>query len=181
MQLRTLLYRFVSCALLAVLLPAGITCAQQTAKPRPIVTLDRIVAVVNEEVITQQELAARVDFAFRQLRQQGTPPPPREVIERQLIERLINDRVQMQFARDIGLHYARTLHEWRRRFLARLPAVRRLGHGEEFIRMWEFYLAYCEGGFLERSISDVQLLLDKPGGGNIAAATRSQLPAEANP
>lgn len=64
---------------------------------------------------------------------------------------------------DIGEHYARTLREWRRRFLARLPAVRGLGHGEEFIRMWEFYLAYCEGGFLERSISDVQLILDKPG------------------
>lgn len=105
MQLRTLLCCFAPCALLAVLLPAGIPAhAQQTAKPRPIVTLDRIVAVVNEEVITRQELAARVDFAFRQLRQQGTPPPPREVIERQLIERLINDRVQMQFARDIGLH-----------------------------------------------------------------------------
>lgn len=105
MPLRTLLCRLVSCSLLAVLLLAGnLAYAQQTAKPRPIVTLDRIVAVVNEEVITQQELAARVDFAFRQLRQQGTPPPTREVIERQLIERLINDRVQMQFARDIGLH-----------------------------------------------------------------------------
>ncbi|QOJ32301.1 MAG: class I SAM-dependent methyltransferase [Gammaproteobacteria bacterium] len=65
---------------------------------------------------------------------------------------------------DIGEHYARTLREWRRRFMAQLPAVRQLGFGEEFIRMWEFYLAYCEGGFLERSISDVQLVLDKPGG-----------------
>ncbi|MFO1355365.1 MAG: cyclopropane-fatty-acyl-phospholipid synthase family protein [Gammaproteobacteria bacterium] len=65
---------------------------------------------------------------------------------------------------DIGEHYARTLREWRARFMAQLPAVRRLGYGEDFIRMWEFYLAYCEGGFLERSISDVQLLLGKPGG-----------------
>lgn len=98
MQLRTLL----SCALVAVLLPGGAPAWGQP-KPRSIVTLDRIVAVVNDEVITQQELAARVDFAFRQLRQQGTPPPTREVIERQLIERLINDRVQMQHARDIGM------------------------------------------------------------------------------
>jgi len=75
----------------------------QTAKPRPVVTLDRIVAVVNDEIITRQELSARVDFAFRQLRQQGTPPPPREVIERQLLERLIGDRVQMQHARNIGM------------------------------------------------------------------------------
>ena len=83
MQLRILL----SCALLAILLPGGAPAWGQS-KPRPIVTLDRIAAVVNDEVITQQELTARVDFAFRQLRQQGTPPPTREVIERQLIERL---------------------------------------------------------------------------------------------
>lgn len=96
MPLRILL----SCALMAALLPAT---AWSQPKPRQIVTLDRIVAVVNEEVITQQELNARVDFAFRQLRQQGTQPPSREVIERQLIERLITDRVQMQHARDIGM------------------------------------------------------------------------------
>jgi len=99
MPLRILL----SCALLAALLPGASAWAQQTAKPRQIVVVDRIVAVVNDEVITQQELNARVDFAFRQLREQGTPPPPRNVIERQLIERLINDRVQLQHARDIGL------------------------------------------------------------------------------
>ncbi len=101
MQLRTLLCRFAACTLLAALLPGAPVWGQ--AKPRTIVTVDRIIAVVNEEVITRQELTARVDFAFRQLRQQGTPPPTREVIERQLIERLINDRVQMQHARDIGL------------------------------------------------------------------------------
>jgi len=90
---------FLLCA--AMLATAG--AQAQTAKPRQIVTLDRIVAVVNDEIITQQELSARVDFAFRQLRQQGTPPPSREVIERQLLERLIGDRVQMQHARNIGL------------------------------------------------------------------------------
>ena len=64
---------------------------------------------------------------------------------------------------DIGLHYARTLAEWRRRFTGRRPQVRRLGFGPEFCRMWEFYLAYCEAGFAERYISDVHLLLAKPG------------------
>jgi len=103
MQLRVLSHYLISCTLAAGLLLASASAHAQTAKPRPIVTVDRIVAVVNTEVITERELAARVDFAFRQLRQQGTPPPPREVIERQLIERLINDRVQLQFARDIGL------------------------------------------------------------------------------
>jgi peptidyl-prolyl cis-trans isomerase SurA len=53
-------------------------------------------------VITERELAARVDFALRQLAQQGTQPPARQVLERQLLERTINDRVQMQHARDTG-------------------------------------------------------------------------------
>jgi cyclopropane-fatty-acyl-phospholipid synthase len=64
---------------------------------------------------------------------------------------------------DIGPHYARTLHEWRRNLLANLPAVRALGYDDAFIRMWEFYFCYCEGGFAERVIGDVQMLLVKPG------------------
>ncbi len=64
---------------------------------------------------------------------------------------------------DIGAHYARTLHDWRARFHARAGQVRGLGYPETFLRMWDFYLAYCEGGFRERTISDVQLLLAKPG------------------
>jgi cyclopropane-fatty-acyl-phospholipid synthase len=64
---------------------------------------------------------------------------------------------------DIGPHYARTLALWRDNFRGRLDAVRRLGYSEQFIRMWEFYLCYCEGGFLERQLGDVQMLLTKPG------------------
>ena len=64
---------------------------------------------------------------------------------------------------DIGPHYARTLALWRRNFLERLGAVRALGHSSQFVRMWEFYLCYCEGGFAERVLGDVQLLLTKPG------------------
>ncbi|MGH8206198.1 MAG: class I SAM-dependent methyltransferase [Steroidobacteraceae bacterium] len=64
---------------------------------------------------------------------------------------------------DFGLSYARTLRAWREGFLAQLPAVRAQGFDERFIRMWEFYLAYCEGGFRERSIGVAQLLLAKPG------------------
>lgn len=87
-----------------VLLPAGLqgNAWAQAAKPR-VVTVDRIVAVINDEVITQQELSARVEFAFGQLRRQGTPLPPRADIERQVMDRLINDKVQIQHARDIGL------------------------------------------------------------------------------
>ncbi len=64
---------------------------------------------------------------------------------------------------DIGDHYARTLREWRKSFARELPRVRALGYGEAFIRMWEFYFCYCEGGFMERAISDVQMLIVRPG------------------
>lgn len=63
---------------------------------------------------------------------------------------------------DIGEHYARTLHDWRVNFLASLDTVRTMGFDERFIRMWEFYLCYCEGGFRERSIGTAQVLLAKP-------------------
>lgn len=63
----------------------------------------------------------------------------------------------------IGLHYARTLAAWRARFLEHKEAVERLGFDQRFLRMWDFYLAWCEGGFRERYINDVQLLLAKNG------------------
>jgi cyclopropane-fatty-acyl-phospholipid synthase len=63
---------------------------------------------------------------------------------------------------DIGPHYATTLRKWRENFFARIADVRQLGYPESFVRMWEFYLCYCEGGFLERQIGDVQMLLTKP-------------------
>lgn len=97
MYFRNALRLTVACLLLI----AAAAQAQQ-AKPRSIVVVDRIVAVVNDEVITERELASRVDFALRQLAQQGTQPPARQVLERQLLERSINDRVQMQHARDTG-------------------------------------------------------------------------------
>jgi len=63
---------------------------------------------------------------------------------------------------DIGPHYATTLRRWRESFFARLPEVRRLGYSDAFVRMWDYYLCYCEGGFLERQLGDVQMLLTKP-------------------
>jgi len=64
---------------------------------------------------------------------------------------------------DITRHYVTTLRLWRERFFANLDRVRALGFDDRFIRLWEFYLCYCEGGFAERYIGDVQLLLAKPG------------------
>jgi cyclopropane-fatty-acyl-phospholipid synthase len=64
---------------------------------------------------------------------------------------------------DIGPHYATTLAAWRRNFLNRREDVRRLGYPERFLRMWDYYLAYCEAGFAERYIGTVQMTLAKPG------------------
>ncbi len=64
--------------------------------------------------------------------------------------------------KDMGYDYAKTLHAWCQRFMAQQPAVKALGFNDEFIRMWQFYLAYCEAGFLERYISVVQLAFVKP-------------------
>lgn len=63
---------------------------------------------------------------------------------------------------DITPHYVTTLRWWRERFLENADQVRRLGYPETFIRMWEYYLAYCEGGFAERHIGNVQMLLARP-------------------
>jgi cyclopropane-fatty-acyl-phospholipid synthase len=63
---------------------------------------------------------------------------------------------------DIGPHYATTLRHWRGNLFANMEKVRALGYPDEFIRMWEFYFCYCEGGFAERAIGDVQMLLVKP-------------------
>ena len=63
---------------------------------------------------------------------------------------------------DITPHYARTLRTWRERFFENILQVRALGYSETFIRMWEFYLCYCEAGFEERYLGDVQMFFAKP-------------------
>jgi len=63
---------------------------------------------------------------------------------------------------DIGLDYARTLHDWHLAFEANKELLEKDGYDERFARMWQYYLNYCEGGFLERAISTVQLVISKP-------------------
>lgn len=81
--------------------PAGQAFAQGRAAR--VIEADRIIAVVNNEVVTLHELRSRVMTVERQLRQQGTQLPPRDVLERHILERIIVDRVQLQFARETGL------------------------------------------------------------------------------
>jgi cyclopropane-fatty-acyl-phospholipid synthase len=63
---------------------------------------------------------------------------------------------------DLSNHYALTLREWRRRFFERIDDVRALGFDDRFIRMWEYYLCYCEAAFLEQAVGVVQVVWDKP-------------------
>jgi len=75
----------------------------QTAAPSSIALVDRIVAVVNSEVITSREVAARVKAVTQQLGQQGTPLPPEDVLQKQVLERMIMDRLQLQLAKETAL------------------------------------------------------------------------------
>ncbi|MGP0567177.1 MULTISPECIES: class I SAM-dependent methyltransferase [unclassified Nitrospina] len=63
---------------------------------------------------------------------------------------------------DITPHYAKTLNHWRQRFMENVQQIRDQGFSEDFIRLWNFYFCYCEGGFLERQIGDVQMIFTKP-------------------
>jgi peptidyl-prolyl cis-trans isomerase SurA len=80
--------------------------ALAVAQSRQPIAVDRVVAVVNDEAITLNELRERLATVTRQLRSRGTPLPPSEVLEKQLLERLIVDRLQVQFARESGLRIA---------------------------------------------------------------------------
>jgi len=65
-------------------------------------------------------------------------------------------------AEDFGMHYARTLAMWRENFHANIAKIRVLGMDDTFRRLWDYYLSYCEAGFLERQIGVGQLVLSKP-------------------
>jgi cyclopropane-fatty-acyl-phospholipid synthase len=72
-------------------------------------------------------------------------------------------RLRLLNLEEFGDSYALTLRHWRQRFLAQREPARALGLDERFLRLWEFYLCYCEGGFLEHATGDAQLLLAAPG------------------
>jgi cyclopropane-fatty-acyl-phospholipid synthase len=86
--------------------------------------------------------------------------PSMEVISRTVAKSTDLRQVNLE---DITAHYTLTLARWRERFLEAADQVSELGYDERFRRLWELYLSYCEGGFAERRIQDVQLLLAKPG------------------
>ncbi len=81
-----------------------------------------------------------------------------------VVARHINEDTDMQIVglEDITQDYARTLADWRKAFFANIAAVKAQGFDDIFIRMWDFYLCYCEGGFSERAISTAQYVFAKP-------------------
>ena len=105
-----------------------------------------------------QQARRQVDFIQRYIFPGGGLPSVTRIMS--LLTR--DTSLNLLHFQDIGLHYARTLRHWRQGFMAQLAAVREQGFDDRFIRMWEFYLCYCEGGFLERSIGTGQFLIAGP-------------------
>ena len=73
-----------------------------------------------------------------------------------------SSELQVEGIENIGIHYADTLRLWRERFMSRADEVRDLGFTDEFIRTWEFYLAFCEAGFRTRALGDLQMVISRP-------------------
>ncbi len=95
---------FLSSTIFALILTlSGGPAYAQTAAKRKIIPVDRIVAIVNEEPITLYELNDRTRTVIQQLQRQGTPLPQRAVIEKQVLERMIMDRAQLQLAKETGI------------------------------------------------------------------------------
>ena len=99
-----------------------------------------------------------VDFIQRYIFPGGALPS----VTRMLDSLTQSTDLNLHHMEDFGLHYARTLHLWHQNLVQSRHSLEALGYDEPFFRLWEFYLCYCEGGFMERAIGTAQLLLAKP-------------------
>ncbi|QHF52719.1 MULTISPECIES: cyclopropane-fatty-acyl-phospholipid synthase family protein [Pseudomonas] len=99
-----------------------------------------------------------VDFIQRYIFPGGALPCVQKMLE--VVSR--DTDMNLLHMEDFGLHYARTLRLWHENFRRAHGRLSELGYDDYFLRLWEFYLCYCEGGFLERTIGTAQLLLAKP-------------------
>ncbi|HEX3833296.1 MAG TPA: cyclopropane-fatty-acyl-phospholipid synthase family protein [Solirubrobacteraceae bacterium] len=115
------------------------------------------------QAITIDDRAYEVEKASRSFIREyifpGGTLPSMEVIARNVARRTDLQTVGVE---DITSSYVETLRRWRHNFAAHADELDELGYGEHFRRLWMLYLSYCEGGFAERRICDVQLLLAKP-------------------
>ncbi|NWA23345.1 class I SAM-dependent methyltransferase [Pseudomonas gingeri] len=100
----------------------------------------------------------QVDFIQRYIFPGGALPSVQKMLE--VVSRETD--MNLLHMEDFGLHYARTLRLWHENFRRAHGRLGELGYDDYFLRLWEFYLCYCEGGFLERTIGTAQLLLARP-------------------
>jgi len=105
-----------------------------------------------------KQYISAVDFIQRHIFPGGCIPSNHRMME------LLASQTDMvvRHLEDFGFDYARTIRDWRTRFNRSFSSLKDKGYDETFRRLWEFYLCYCEGGFLERSISVVQLVATRP-------------------
>jgi len=104
-----------------------------------------------------EQAVKRIDFIKKFVFPGGFLPSVNAITSS--MERVSN--LKMVDQEDIGLHYARTLSDWRDRFYENIDTVKQQGFSNSFIRLWEFYLCYCEGSFREAYIGTVQLIANK--------------------
>lgn len=105
-----------------------------------------------------KQYVKEVDFIKRYVFPGGSLPS----ITRMTHAVTLNTDMIVRQLHDIGFDYAKTLKDWCDNFMHARDKVHQLGFDEHFIRLWHFYLCYCEGGFLERATSAVHLVLSKP-------------------
>ena len=123
-------------------------------KPDGIMVLQAITMVDHR----YQQYVREVDFIKRYIFPGGCLPS----ISRMASAVANKTDLVIRQVQDIGFDYARTLKDWCDNFMAQRDAVHQLGYDDNFIRLWHFYLCYCEGGFRERATSAVHLVLSKP-------------------
>ena len=135
-------------------LPSYFKQCSRLLKPHGLMLLQAI--TIREQRYEQAK--SSVDFIQRYIFPGGALPSMQKMLE--IVGK--DTDMNLMHMEDFGLHYAKTLRMWHENFRRAHSRLTELGYDEYFLRLWEFYLCYCEGGFLERSIGTAQLLLAKP-------------------
>jgi cyclopropane-fatty-acyl-phospholipid synthase len=118
--------------------------------------------MVLQGIVMRDQLAARhaagVDFIGKYIFPGGWLPSVAAIADS--VARVTDLRIIA--LEEVSRHYMQTLQAWRERFWQRIEDVRRLGFDDRFVRMWDYYLQYCEAAFAERQVNVVQIVLAKP-------------------
>lgn len=135
-------------------LPTYFKQCAQLLKPDGLMLLQAI--TIREQ--RYEQARRNVDFIQRYIFPGGALPSVHKMLE--IVGR--DTDMNLLHMEDFGLHYAKTLRLWHDNFRQAHGALQELGYDDYFLRLWEFYLCYCEGGFMERTIGTAQLLLARP-------------------